>query len=166
MLAPGIICSVAQLGQSPIKVGLGIELGSLSSLDSYSFMVLYQTKEWDTSGPLWRLTVMCTWEVKIPTVFLSFNINFSMALFRLRNWYNREDNPEGTEAHEYVLVAIDYFKKLVEVASYDKITSKHRATFIINNFISHYRVPDELINEQGSHFKMEVVSLLEKHKIQ
>jgi len=40
--------------------------------------------------------------------------------------------------YEYVLVVIDYFTKLVKIASY-AITSKHVVKFIVNNII--YRNP-------------------------
>ena len=40
------------------------------------------------------------------------------------------------------------------------------AKFIINNIIGQCRVLNELISDQGSHLKKEMVSLLEKYKIQ
>jgi len=55
---------------------------------------------------------------------------------------------------------------MVEAASYTKITSKHVAKFFLNNIISSYGVPHELISDQERHFKKEVVNLLEKYRIQ
>lgn len=74
--------------------------------------------------------------------------------------------PKGTGGHEYVLVAVDYFTKWVEAASYAKITAKHVAKFIISNIICQYGIPHEMISDQGSHFKAEVEELFEKYKIQ
>ena len=72
----------------------------------------------------------------------------------------------GTNGPKYVLVAIDYFKKWVEAASYGKITSKHVDKFILNNTIYRYGVPHELTSDQGSHSRNKVVALLEKCRIQ
>ena len=65
-----------------------------------------------------------------------------------------------------MLVAIDYFTKWVEAASHMKITSKHMAKFLLNNIICRYGIPHELISYQGSHFKKEEVTLLEKYRVQ
>ena len=100
-----------------------------------------------------------------PTSFLSFNINFSMALFSIRNLYNWKINPKGTIGHKYVIIAIDYKTKWVEATSYAKITSKHVAEFIINNIICRYRLPHELISDEVSHFKKEVGSFLESIRV-
>jgi len=63
---------------------------------------------------------------------------------------------EGSEGHEYVLVAIEYFTKWVEAASYAKITLKHVASFIINNIICRYGVPQRLISDEGYRLKNEL----------
>lgn len=64
-----------------------------------------------------------------------------------------------------MLVAIDYFTKLVEAQSYTVLTSKQVAKVIQNNIICHYGVPHEIISDNGSHFPKEVSSLLEEYKI-
>ena len=43
--------------------------------------------------------------------------------------------------HEYILVAINYFTKWVEAASYSMLKAKHMARFIENNIICRYGVP-------------------------
>jgi len=65
-----------------------------------------------------------------------------------------------------MLVAIEYLTKWVEVASLAKITSAHVVKFIINNIICRHGVRQELIRDQGSHFRKEVAELLGKYKIQ
>ena len=41
--------------------------------------------------------------------------------------------PKALNGHEYILVAIDYFTKWVEVASYSVLKAKHVAQFLENN---------------------------------
>ena len=65
-----------------------------------------------------------------------------------------------------MIIAIDYFTKWVEAASYIKITSTHVAKFLLNNIIYRYGVPHKLISDQGSHVKREVAILLKKYVIQ
>ena len=38
--------------------------------------------------------------------------------------------PKALNGHEYILVAIDYFTKWVEAASYSVLKAKHMARFI------------------------------------
>ena len=60
--------------------------------------------------------------------------------------------PKALNGHEYILVAIDYFTKWVEAASYSVLKAKHMARFIENNIIYRYEVPQEIILDNGSHF--------------
>ena len=60
--------------------------------------------------------------------------------------------PKALNEHEYILVAIDYFTKWVEAASYSVLKAKHMARFIENNIIYRYEVPQEIILDNGSHF--------------
>ena len=43
--------------------------------------------------------------------------------------------PKASNGHEYILVAIDYFIKYVETASYFVLKAKHMARIIENNII-------------------------------
>ena len=45
----------------------------------------------------------------------------------------RKIAPKASNRHEYILVAIDYFTKCVEVTSYSILKAKHVARFIENN---------------------------------
>ena len=49
--------------------------------------------------------------------------------------------PKASNGHEYILVAINYVTKWVELASYCMLKAKHMARFIENNIICRYRVP-------------------------
>ena len=72
---------------------------------------------------------------------------------------------KASNGHGYILVAIDYFTKWVEVASYSVLKAKHVAQFIENNIICWYGVPQEIISDNGSHFKGEVRTIMELYNI-
>ena len=64
--------------------------------------------------------------------------------------------PKASNGHEYILVAIDYFTKWVEAASYFVLKAKLMARFLENNIICRYGVPQEIISDNSSHFEGEV----------
>ncbi|KAL6321930.1 hypothetical protein AAG906_035834 [Vitis piasezkii] len=70
-----------------------------------------------------------------------------------------------SDSHEFILVAIDYFTKWVEAASYARLTSTRVASFIRSHIICRYGVPHELISDRGVHFRAEVDTLLQKYGI-
>ncbi|WKA01479.1 hypothetical protein VitviT2T_019760 [Vitis vinifera] len=74
-------------------------------------------------------------------------------------------SPKSSSGHEFILVAIDYFTKWVEAASYARLTSARVASFIRSHIICHYGVPHELISDRGVHFRAEVDALLQKYGI-
>ncbi|RVW58846.1 Transposon Ty3-G Gag-Pol polyprotein [Vitis vinifera] len=61
------------------------------------------------------------------------------------------------------LVAIDYFTKWVEAASYARLTSSGVASFIRSHIICRYGVPHELISDRGVHFRAEVDTLVQRY---
>ena len=63
-------------------------------------------------------------------------------------------------------MAIDYFTKWVEAASYSMLKAKHVARFIENNIICRCRVPQEIVSDNGSHFEGEVKRIMEFYKIE
>ena len=75
-------------------------------------------------------------------------------------------HPTTFNGHEFILVAIDYFTKWVEAATYKVLNSKKVAQFIITNIICRYRVPHEIISNNGQHFKGETEKLLRQFNIQ
>nr|CAN80607.1 hypothetical protein VITISV_033525 [Vitis vinifera] len=76
-----------------------------------------------------------------------------------------EVSPKSSSGHEFILVAIDYFTKWVEAASYARLTSGRVASFIRSHIIFRYGVPHELISDRGVHFQAEVDTLLQKYAI-
>ena len=61
--------------------------------------------------------------------------------------------PKASNGHEYILVVIDYFTKWVEAASYFILKAKHVARFLEKNIVCQFGVPQEIISNNGSHFK-------------
>ena len=74
--------------------------------------------------------------------------------------------PKALNGHEYILVAIDYFTKWVEVASYSILKAKLVAWFLENNIICQFGVPQEIISDNGSHFEREVQRIMELYNIE
>ena len=60
----------------------------------------------------------------------------------------------------------DYFTKWVEATSYKILNSKKVAQFIQTNIICRYRLPHEIISDNGQHFKGETEKLLRQFNIQ
>ena len=48
---------------------------------------------------------------------------------------------------------------------FSKLKALHVAKFIKNNIICRYGVPNEIISDNGLHFKKEIVDLLEKYNV-
>ena len=69
-------------------------------------------------------------------------------------------SPNSSSGHQYILVAIDYFTKWVEAASYASLTTAKVAKFIESHIIYRYGIPNELILNRGVHFRGEVDTLV------
>ena len=74
-------------------------------------------------------------------------------------------HPRASNGHEYILVAVDYFTKWVEAASYKVLNSKKVSQFIQTNIICRYGVPFEVISDNGSHFQDAVAKLFREYNI-
>ena len=61
--------------------------------------------------------------------------------------------PKASNGHEYIPMAIDYFIKWVEAASYFVLKAKHVARFLEKNIVCQFGVPQEIISNNSSHFK-------------
>ena len=75
-------------------------------------------------------------------------------------------SPKSSNGNEYILVAIDYFTKWVEVASYARLAKARVAKFIKLHNIYRYGVPHELISDKGVHFRGKVDTLIQEYGIQ
>ena len=74
-------------------------------------------------------------------------------------------HPRASNGHEYILVAVDYFTKWVEAASYKVLNSKKVSQFIQTNIICRYGVPSKVIFDNGSHFQDAMAKLFWEHNI-
>ena len=73
---------------------------------------------------------------------------------------------KSSSGHEFILIAIDYFTKWVEAASYTRLTSVGVASFIIkSHIIDRYGAPHELILDKGVQFRADVDTLLQRYGI-
>ncbi|XP_075645314.1 uncharacterized protein LOC142616323 [Castanea sativa] len=78
----------------------------------------------------------------------------------------RKIHTTASKGYEFMLVAINYFTKWVEAAFYKVLNSKKVAQFIQTNIIYRYRVPHEIISNNGLHFKGEPEKPLRQFNIQ
>ena len=73
---------------------------------------------------------------------------------------------KASNGHEYILVAIIYFTKWVEAASFSVLKDKHMAWFLENNIICRFGVPQEIISNNGSYIEGEVRRVMEEYVIE
>ncbi|XP_059306451.1 uncharacterized protein LOC132057877 [Lycium ferocissimum] len=55
--------------------------------------------------------------------------------------------PSASNKHPFILVAIEYFTKWVEVASYSSVTKKVVTVFVRNNIICRFGIPKTIITD-------------------
>jgi len=68
--------------------------------------------------------------------------------------------------HRFILVAIDYFTKWVEAASYTNVTRKVVAKFIRKELIFRYGIPDRIITDNATNLNNQMMTeLCEEFKI-
>ena len=65
--------------------------------------------------------------------------------------------PKVSNSHEYVLVAIDYFTKWMEAASYKSVTQSMAVWFLKHNIIYCYDVLGELIIDNGTNLNGKMI---------
>jgi hypothetical protein len=58
--------------------------------------------------------------------------------------------PKASNGHRFILVAIDYFTKWVEAATFASVTKKVVARFVRNNILSRYGTPEILITDNAN----------------
>ena len=74
---------------------------------------------------------------------------------------------KASNRHHFILVAIDYFTKWVEPASYANVTKKVVAKFIRKELICRYGLPSRIITDNAINLNNKMMSeLCEEFKIQ
>jgi hypothetical protein len=75
--------------------------------------------------------------------------------------------PETRNKNKYMVVAIEYLTKWVEVRALDKATAENVANFVFEEIICRYGAPKIILTDQGSHFKNKMIKeLCDKFGIQ
>jgi hypothetical protein len=68
--------------------------------------------------------------------------------------------PKASNGNRFILVAIDYFTKWVEAASYAKVTKQVVVRFIKSNIICRYGVPNKIITDNGTNLNNKMMKEL------
>ena len=68
--------------------------------------------------------------------------------------------PKASNDHRFILIAIDYFTKWVDVASYANVTRQVVVRFIKNQLIYQYGVPNKIIINNGSNLNNKMMKEL------
>src|ERR1043165_5017074 len=75
-------------------------------------------------------------------------------------------HPKASNGHQFILVAVDYFTKWIEAASYSSLNAKKVVHFVRTNILCRYGTPFEVITDNGPHFQGEFAEFLQKKRIQ
>ena len=71
-----------------------------------------------------------------------------------------EIKPTASNGYRFILVAIDYFTKWVEAASFVSVTKNVVARFIKHNFIYRYGVLESIITDNGTNLNNKMITKL------
>ncbi|XP_070019594.1 uncharacterized protein [Nicotiana sylvestris] len=63
----------------------------------------------------------------------------------------------ASNGHRSILVAIDYFTKWVEVASYKAVTKKVIADFVKDHIICRFRVPESIVTDNAANLNSDLM---------
>jgi len=75
--------------------------------------------------------------------------------------------PKASNGHRFILVAIDYFTKWVEAASYASVTRRVVVRFIKKEIICRYRLPKKIITDNATNLNNKMMKeMCEYFKIQ
>ncbi|RVW45283.1 Retrovirus-related Pol polyprotein from transposon 17.6 [Vitis vinifera] len=150
------LATLASSVDIPIDVVVHPLLNELRSTPAYYCLIGETEKcpECQIHGDLFHAPLLELYALTLPWPFLVWGIDVI-----------RKISPKSSNGHEFILVAIDYFTKWVEFATYARLTSARVASFIRSHIIFHYRVPHELISDRGVHFRAEIDTLLQRYNI-
>jgi len=68
--------------------------------------------------------------------------------------------PETENKNKYMVVAIEYLTKWVEIRALDKVTAENIAKFVFEEIICRHGIPQIILTDQGSHFKNKMLDEL------
>ncbi|XP_070031706.1 uncharacterized protein [Nicotiana tomentosiformis] len=65
--------------------------------------------------------------------------------------------PAASNGHKFILVAIDYFTKWVEAASYKVVTKKVVADFVKDRIVCRFGVPESIITDAATNLNSDLI---------
>ncbi|XP_070013004.1 uncharacterized protein [Nicotiana sylvestris] len=68
--------------------------------------------------------------------------------------------PAASNGHRFILVAIDYFTKWVEAASYKVVTNKVMTDFVRDCIVCRFRIPESIITNNGSNLNKDLMKAM------
>ena len=74
-----------------------------------------------------------------------------------------EIRPNTSNGYKYIVVAIDYFSRWIEVESFGTLKAKQMAKFIKKNLICRYGVPHHIVIDNSVQFQVETAELLQRY---
>ncbi|XP_070046479.1 uncharacterized protein [Nicotiana tomentosiformis] len=69
----------------------------------------------------------------------------------------RPIEPISSNRHRFILVAIDYFTKWVEVVSYNVTTKKVVVDFVRDHIVCRFRVPESIITDNAANLNSDMI---------
>nr|XP_009624272.1 uncharacterized protein LOC104115365 [Nicotiana tomentosiformis] len=68
--------------------------------------------------------------------------------------------PDALNRHMFILVAIDYFTKWVEAASYKAVTKKVLADFVRDRIVCRFEVPESTITDNAANLNSDLMKAI------
>ena len=65
--------------------------------------------------------------------------------------------PAASNGHRFILVAIDYYTKWVELASYKAVTKMVVADFVWDRIVCQFRVPESIITDNAANLNSDLM---------
>ena len=99
------------------------------------------------------------WKINVPPTPMNFMSSpWSFSIWGINMIGMIE--PKASKGHHFILVAIDYFTKWVEVASFSSVTKNVVARFIKHIFIYRYGIPERIITDNGTNLNNTMITAL------
>ncbi|XP_070002140.1 uncharacterized protein [Nicotiana sylvestris] len=72
----------------------------------------------------------------------------------------RQIEPAASNGHRFILVAIDYFTKWVEAASYKALTKKVVADFVRDRIVCRFRIAESITTHNDSNLNSDLMKAM------
>ena len=68
-------------------------------------------------------------------------------------------NPKALNGHRFILVAIDYFSKWIEAATYTNVTAQNVMKSIKRDIIARYGILEAIITDKGTNLNNKLIDI-------